>query len=157
MKNIKKICVWFPALVIIMFIFGFSQQNGEQSMGLSYRISEVLVDIADSIHLIDMKWNNRAHAIEQMQIPLRKAAHMTEFALLGFSVYFALKYDEISYKYTKYMTFAIVFFVASFDELHQLLISGRHGSFVDVIIDMCGCLIAIVISVLLDKRKNITV
>ena len=157
MKVVKKLCVWIPAVIIIVCIFGFSQQNGEQSMGISYKVSEFLVDVADSIHLIDMKWNDRAHALEQMQTPVRKLAHMAEFALLGFSVYFALKYDEFSYKFTKYVTFFIVLAVASLDEFHQLMVPGRNGNPRDVMIDMCGCLIAIFISVLLDKRKNIVV
>ncbi len=157
MKIVKKICAWIPAILIMVMIFLFSNQNGEESMGLSYKVSGILVSIADGVHLIDMKWNDRAHAIEQMQVPLRKIAHMAEFALLAFSVYAALKYDEFSYKFTKYLTFIMVLVFAALDEFHQVWIAGRDGNPTDVLIDMCGCLIAVILCVIFDKRKNLIV
>lgn len=154
---IKKICVWIPVIAIMLCIFSFSNQTGEQSMGLSRKVSEILVDFADGIHLIDMKWNDREHAIEQMQTPVRKLAHAAEYFILAMAVYFALKYDGFFYRFTKYLTFIIVLGYACLDEFHQLYTAGRYGSAKDVAIDMCGCLVAVIISVILDKRKNIII
>jgi VanZ family protein len=157
MKTFKKIIVWIPALLIAAAIFGFSQQSGDESMGISNKIAGILVDIANSIYLIDSKWNDRAHAIEMMQTPLRKTAHMLEFALLSFAVYYALKYDRLPYRFTKYVTILIVLAVSVSDEFHQLWIMGRSGNPTDVLIDMCGCLIAVFIAAMTDKRKNIII
>lgn len=142
---------------MVLVIFGFSNQQGEQSMGFSYKVSGVLVDMADSIHLIDMKWNSKEHAIEQMQTPVRKTAHMMEFGALAAAVYLALKYDGFPYRFTKYLTFLLVLAVAASDEYHQLFIPGRNGTPRDVAIDMVGCLVLIVVCVLCDKRKNIVI
>jgi VanZ family protein len=88
---------------------------------------------------------------------MRKTAHAVEFALLSFAVYYALKYDRLPYRFTKYVTILIVLAVAVSDEFHQLWIMGRSGNPTDVLIDMCGCLIAVFIAAMTDKRKNIII
>ena len=105
MDKAKKILIWIPAVIVAFIIFGFSGQNGEQSKGLSYKVAEVLVDGADALHLIDIKYIGREHAIEQMQTPVRKIAHMTEYALFALSVYIALAVDGIKWRWTNMQPF----------------------------------------------------
>lgn len=157
MDKAKKIVIWIPAILIAMMIFGVSGQNGEQSQGLSYKVAEILVDGADALHLIDMKYIGREHAIERMQTPVRKIAHMTEYAILALSVYIALVVDGLKWRWTKYATLFIIFAYACTDEIHQLFIAGRNGSFVDVLIDVAGGLIAILICMMCDKRRKIVI
>lgn len=157
MDKAKKILIWIPAVVLAVIIFGFSGQNGEQSEGLSYKVAEVLVNGADALHLIDMKYIGREHAIEQMQIPVRKVAHMTEYAIFACSVYVALAVDGLKWRWTKYAALLIVFAYACTDEIHQLFITGRNGSAVDVLIDVTGGLIAIFLCMICDKRRKIVI
>ena len=70
---------------------------------------------------------------------LRKAAHVTEYFVLAFLLYRALKN-------TCYLKgFCLPFFLgvlglayAITDEVHQVFIAGRHGAPRDVLIDMVG-------------------
>jgi VanZ family protein len=68
---------------------------------------------------------------------LRKGAHMTEYALLGFLLVRALRDDALAFYG------ALVY--ASTDELHQAFVRGRHGSAVDVGIDAIGAFLGVVV------------
>jgi VanZ family protein len=61
---------------------------------------------------------------------LRKAAHMTEFAILGVLLWRALGVEV--------WALALSIAYAASDEVHQLFVRGRHGSPVDVAIDTVG-------------------
>jgi VanZ family protein len=61
---------------------------------------------------------------------LRKAAHMTEFAILGVLLWRALGVEV--------WALALSIAYAASDEVHQLFVRGRHGSPVDVAIDTIG-------------------
>ena len=78
---------------------------------------------------------------------LRKCAHVTEYAILGFLLLRAIGRElpallvGVSY--------------AATDEFHQHFVAGRHGSPVDVLIDTVGLLIGIVLvqRVFLQSRR----
>lgn len=61
---------------------------------------------------------------------LRKAAHVTEYAILGGLLYRALAREPLA--------LAIGIAYAATDELHQYFVRGRHASPVDVAIDAVG-------------------
>jgi VanZ family protein len=64
---------------------------------------------------------------------LRKCAHITEYAILGFLLVRALGRELPA------LLVGIAY--AASDELHQHFVQGRHGSPVDVLIDTVGLLI----------------
>ena len=57
----------------------------------------------------------------------------------------------------KYAAFLIVVAYACTDELHQLFISGRSASIIDVLIDATGGFIAIFICMMCDKRRKVVI
>jgi VanZ family protein len=61
---------------------------------------------------------------------LRKAAHLTEYAVLGALLYRALEREAAA------LAAGIAY--AATDELHQHFVHGRHASPVDVAIDAVG-------------------
>ena len=61
---------------------------------------------------------------------LRKAAHLTEYAVLGALLYRALGREALA--------LAVGIAYAATDELHQYFVRGRHASPVDVAIDAVG-------------------
>ena len=75
-SKLLKIFIWIPAVICAVMIFGFSGQNGENSGNLSRKAAGVIVDIADSVHLVDVRWNGRQELIDKIELPVRKAAHM---------------------------------------------------------------------------------
>lgn len=148
----KKKLIWLPVIIMLFILFGFSGQDGNQSGGLSRKVASVLIDTADKINLIDVTDENRDGLIENMQTPIRKGAHMTEYAILSAFVYLALYVDEVTKKNIKYLALALVFMFAAVDEFHQLFVPGRCGQFTDVLIDSAGCIIALLLIELNIKR-----
>jgi VanZ family protein len=66
---------------------------------------------------------------------LRKCAHVTEYAILGFLLLRAIGRELPA------LVLGILY--AASDELHQHFVHGRHASPVDVLIDSVGLLIGI--------------
>lgn len=141
----KKLIVWLPVILMYIVIFSFSGQNGEQSGGLSRKVAGVLVDTADKLNIIEVNDDNREIYIENCQFPIRKTAHMTEYAILGMLVLTALIIDGVILKAAVYISVFITFLCACTDEFHQLFVPGRSGQFTDVLIDTTGCIIGVVI------------
>ncbi|MCD7893183.1 MAG: VanZ family protein [Erysipelotrichaceae bacterium] len=136
MKNIKY---FIPSLVIMMIIFSFSLQTGEESSGLSMAI---------------VNWIYTHLHISISEFIVRKAAHMSEYALLSLSLIFGFYKSGFSLKYIIIDTLLVTFLYACSDEMHQLLVSGRAGQFRDVIIDTCGGMIATFLYLFYSKRRN---
>jgi VanZ family protein len=78
---------------------------------------------------------------------LRKFAHVTEYAILGFLLLRAIGREVPA------LLVGIAY--AATDELHQHFVAGRHGSPVDVLIDTVGLLIGTVLvsRVFLQSRR----
>ena len=78
---------------------------------------------------------------------LRKCAHVTEYAILGFLLVRAIGREVPA------LMVGIAY--AASDELHQHFVAGRHGSPVDVLIDTVGLLIGAVVvrRVFLQSRR----
>ena len=78
---------------------------------------------------------------------LRKGAHVTEYAILGFLLLRAIGRELPA------LLVGIAY--AATDEFHQHFVAGRHGSPVDVLIDTVGLLIGIVLvqRVFLQSRR----
>ena len=71
--------------------------------------------------------------------PLRKLAHMAEYAVLAQLVKRALTgTTPWSTRAIFFLSLAFVALYASGDEFHQHFVVGRHGSLKDVIIDVLG-------------------
>ena len=132
----------------IVMIFHFSNQTATQSTNTSNAV----------INLI-----NELLGVEiQDATVIRKVAHATEFALLTFFSYIALSStNKISNK-TSYaespvklmrsdnemnIVFTLWFTIlnAIFDEYHQLFVDGRDGAIKDVLIDLIGIVIVLII------------
>lgn len=138
----KKIAVTVPAAVLLlalyMLIFGFSAQDGESSGTLSRLISERCVEIFN--HLSGGHWTEgfRDGLAEYFEHPLRKLAHFAEYACMGILLYI-LWSQWIEKGRRLYLLILLwVFFSAAGDELHQLFVPERWGSFWDVLLDTCG-------------------
>ena len=148
--SIKKILIWLPAIVMAMIIFGFSKQDGEESSGLSYKAADIILTVCDKAGIIECNEHNRESMIEAVQFPIRKAAHMTEYAILAF-----LLYKTFIHKQNPLIkSFIFTALYACSDEFHQLFISGRAGQIRDVCIDSTGALIMLLIIYFILKRKD---
>ena len=144
------VAVIFLILTIawIVMIFHFSNQTGTQSSNTSGAV----ISLINEFFGIDI----------QDATVIRKIAHATEFAILTFFSYIALSStNKISNK-TSYaespvklmrsdnemnIVFTLWFTIlnAIFDEYHQLFVEGRDGAIKDVLIDLIGIVIVLII------------
>lgn len=151
----KKILVTVPAAIALLalyrIIFGFSAQNGEQSGSLSMRISEGAVKFLNS--LTGVRWN--LQFMEELALyfehPIRKLAHFGEYMCMGILVYLIfcswIKRGKGLYS----LVVMWVFLSGTCDEIHQLSVPGRWGSFADVCLDTCGGAFGLVLCIMVSK------
>ena len=78
---------------------------------------------------------------------IRKLAHLTEYAVLGFLACRAFVFLQHPFVFAALLVFA----VAAMDETYQSFNPLRTGSPVDVLIDVSGGIVAIVLSYLMRK------
>lgn len=127
MKKIVKTTLF---VLWMLLIFGFSNQNGVQSSGLSSRL---LTYIANFLQVKDID-----SFINTYSFLIRKTAHFSEYFILFILAYECFK----EYGIGNLLLISIIFCVgfACLDEFHQLFISGRSGQIKDVLIDSSGSL-----------------
>ena len=145
--DIKKILIWIPAIIMAMLIFGFSKQDGEESTGLSYKAA-----VCDKAGIVDYNDNNRDSMIESVQFPIRKAAHMTEYAVLSVLIMLALIVDGLKGTRLPVISAIIATVFAATDEFHQRFVPGRYGCLRDVLIDAAGSIIGLMIAYVIYKN-----
>ncbi len=122
----------------MILIFMFSHQTGSESSGLS---SQIVLWIQTYLH------------IPISEFIVRKAAHMSEYALLTLTLIYGFYKNH--YPIQKIMIYSLIgtFLYACSDEMHQLFIGGRAGQFTDVLIDTCGGCLTIIFYDVLTKLK----
>lgn len=134
----KKIKYFIPSIFLMILIFMFSHQTGSESSGLS---SQIVLWIQTYLH------------IPISELIVRKAAHMSEYALLTLTLIYGFYKNH--YPIQKIMIYSLIgtFLYACSDEMHQLFIGGRAGQFTDVLIDTCGGCLTIIFYDVLTKLK----
>lgn len=125
-------------------IAGFSGQDSTQSQGLSDRVAAFIVDAADGLGIIDADDETRLDFIGKLQYPVRKGAHMTEYALFTLTVMFALFVYGVRGGMLYVLSVLAALVYAASDEVHQLFVPGRSGQVTDVLIDTLGGILAAV-------------
>ena len=139
---------WILTLAWVVVIFHLSNQNADESSELSHII----------LNLINELFNNDI----QDDTVLRMMAHSSEFALLTLLSYVALSSTNKISNRTSYaespvklmrsdnemnIIFTLWFSVinAIVDEYHQLFVTGRDGTILDVLIDLIGIVVVLIL------------
>lgn len=86
---------------------------------------------------------------------VRKLAHLTEYAVLGWLAAraFATSSLEFLRRYWFLAGLVLVIFQAAMDEYHQSLLASRTGSAYDSLIDITGGLLALLLFAYLRRRS----
>ena len=142
-KCILRIVFLVIIIVISGIIFGFSAQDGEESGNLS---KTVITKIAD---ILNVEENSRENFIETGEKVIRKLAHFTIYTALGMSTIAFLLTFDLKKNIQIISTIIWGFLYASTDELHQMFSSGRHASFLDVLLDTSGVIFGTIIVILI--------
>ncbi len=149
-----KLISFFPMLILLYLIFGFSSQTGEESASLSFRISMYLVQLFAPFFPATSTNEIFISRAENIHFLVRKAAHMTEYFLLTLSLHLpmtACLKNRISSRQKLFLGFIGAVFLASADEFHQTFVSGRSGSLTDVAIDTIGITAATIFAFILYR------
>ena len=86
---------------------------------------------------------NRIFGLE-LQLLIRKAAHFTEYLIL-YLLIFNVMINHQSLKKSLVYTLVGVFLYACTDEIHQAFVPGRACTFIDVLIDTSGGVMAMIL------------
>ena len=154
-KTVMRLILGIMLICWMFIIFWFSNQPATESSEISGTISYRLVEDTDDI----FNWGLTAEQIRKIagniEYPIRKAAHMTEYAILFLLSYLATVKISMSQSrfYNRSIAVLISLLYACSDEMHQLLVPGRSGKMIDVGIDMAGVLIVLICMILSKNTK----
>lgn len=145
-SNYKRWLWPLLTILICVLIFVFSSQNGDESSNTSGRLVTFLKSIFGN-----------AISEDVLVVIVRKGAHISIYFILGIfaslSSHELLKDKSMLVKCLTAITFCFLY--ACSDELHQLFVSERSGSFVDVCIDASGFVTSSVLVGLIKHKKKI--
>ena len=116
---------FLPALLVMYMIFSFSSQTGVDSGNLSYKVSYGIVSVADRVLEKNLSEGDKEYYAGEIELPVRKLAHMTEYCILAICISFPLYVYGLRGFWL--FIFAGLFCVAfaCTDEFHQSFVAGR--------------------------------
>ncbi len=159
-KTWVRILTTAMTLGVMLMIFLFSTQRAEKSNATSGYLTVLLIH---SIQPDYESWpaEQKEQYYDHVQLVIRKCAHFTEFAMLGFSLRLCLESWLGGRKDRKKAWLNLGAWIggtcyAGLDEWHQTLVDGRSGQVLDVVIDsggvMTGMLLALVLLRFVQRR-----
>ena len=131
MKNKKLVLAWTLLILWMLFIFIMSSFNGVMSSNQSGSIATLIYNI---FNISDT---------EKVSFIVRKCAHVSEFFILGILVINLVSKYNVKHIYL--ISFIICVLYASSDEFHQLFVPGRSGQVTDVLIDLIGVVLGLLL------------
>lgn len=137
-------------------IFLFSSEQASEST----KTSKVVAKEVISVVIIEDKSDGKSidKFISKNINVIRKIAHLTEFAILGFFLVNIFKdYKSINFKVILFCVLCAGVYACT-DEFHQTLVAGRSGQITDVFIDSAGAFLGALIYYAIYKivkRKNV--
>lgn len=139
-------CIW------MIVIFSFSAQTADVSGKGSLTIGKIICRIFVENYQ-EKSEEEKELLAEKIQFPIRKAAHMTEYAVLAGLFLGVFAKAEVEKKSIAEALLVTTCYAAS-DEFHQLFVDGRAGQITDVMIDACGAFLGICVILLAIKIRN---
>lgn len=146
----KRKLFYILLIIWMIIIFIFSSMNADNSNGKSKGIIKSIVVTTTNILHIDITDKKIDSIVKDLNYPVRKCAHVTEYLILGILLMECI-YTKNNNKLI-YLIIGIIFLYACTDEFHQSF-TGRTSKFLDVIIDSLGGCLG-VISYLKFKIKS---
>lgn len=144
-KEKKRILFGVLSLFWMMIIFLYSARDASvSSQDSGYWIDVVIRFFVPGFHQFSRE--EQAGLRDLLSLLIRKAAHMTEFGILG----------VLLYQSRESFCFAGILSVcyAISDEVHQIFVPGRAGRATDVLIDSIGIGIGLLFIFLLKGKKR---
>ena len=129
----QRLKAWLPVMIWMGVIFAMSAMPGD----VSGEQSGMLVSIV--LGILSFLFGEEAAAgvsLELIHLLIRKGAHMTEYAVLFFLCFRALRMQQA--KRPGWYALLLCALYAATDEFHQGFVAGRGPSLMDTGIDTLG-------------------
>ena len=153
MKWTIRILLTLLTLAWMIFVFNMSAEEGEKSGRKSDKTAE---KIGEALHDDYEEWSEeeKTDYIERLKYPIRKSAHVLEYASLGILLYFTLLSWDIKGRKGLIVCFVMGVLYACTDEIHQLFVPDRAGQVTDVLLDSLGMWVGMTVSDRFRKRRK---
>lgn len=157
MKNkLRFRILLFFTILCMVGIFLFSSKPADESSKMSHEVGMFLCRIfVPGYDGWSKEEQNRL--ADKIDYPIRKAAHATEYTVLGMFLYGTLISGGRIISPNKNLFLAILTgaIYSTTDEIHQLFVPGRAGLFTDVLIDTAGVTLGAALIYLLMKKQKV--
>ena len=154
-KTRVRVLLLICVLVTAGLIFFFSAQDGATSTETSDGFVRMLVKLFIPKY-DEMTWSQRRKLWNDIGYYVRKGAHFTEYAALGF--FLRLLARSLNLRRAGLIAWACGALYAVTDEFHQTFTAARSGMWQDVVLDsagvLFGCLAALAVIPLILRRRR---
>lgn len=144
LRGVLKPLSFVPALCMMYIIFQFSAAPAVESSGTSSKVCMKIVDVADETLDLGFSYEQKVLYAQKIELPVRKLAHFSEYALLAAAVALPLYVYGMRGIPLMLVAGAICVGFACTDEYHQSFVAGRSPSKKDVMIDGAGAFCGII-------------
>lgn len=144
-KKAVRVILWLIVLAVLVGIFLFSAQNSDESDNTSSVFLRAVLKIFPFFN--KMEPSAQDGLVESVMYAVRKLAHFSLYAFLGFWTHFLIKSYSLRFSVLLAGVFSGLYAVT--DEIHQLFVPGRSGNPLDVCIDAAGAVTGAAFSLLL--------
>lgn len=139
---VYRLLSFCPAIVMMGVIYYFSSLNATNSSEESSRVVNAIIWMLKKLSIIDLNSVETAQLAQRLTYPVRKLAHMTEYAVLAMTLFWGFHNLVTKRCYT--ISWIVTILYAITDEIHQLYVPGRAGKATDVLIDSIGACIGLI-------------
>ncbi len=142
---IRRVIFTILSFVCMITIFLFSSRNAvlstQDSLSVGMTIGDITIEDFD-------QWSepDQIEFASSIDHPVRKAAHFTEYTILG-CLLFGAWYDK-KHKMraiNQLLPIIIGALYSCSDEMHQLFIAGRSGQITDILLDTSGVIFGVLL------------
>lgn len=144
MSKCKQALLFLPSAIWYGLIWNMSAQPATLSSSTSSSTIGILLTLLGT-DFLQMQTEVQTAAVELLSFYVRKGAHMFLFFVLSLFLWYG--FSSLIKNCTR-RTFCTAFFctvLASLDEYHQTFIPGRSGEVRDVLVDLTGAVIALLL------------
>jgi len=142
-------------LGMMVLIFCFSMENADASNETSGVFSKAVISVVYPTYEKEPP-REQERIFNDVQHVVRKTAHFTEYALLGLLMRLCLESWLGAKRRNSLLSplaWGLTALYAGLDEIHQLLIDGRAGQWLDVLIDSSGGVLGVLLGALIVKHS----
>lgn len=129
----------------MVLIFCFSAQPAKESQQMSGSVSYRIIESSAEVFRWGMTENEIKEWSERIDFPIRKGAHMAEYAVCTILVAACVIGYRTWSRKIAITAFVITACYAMTDEIHQLFVPGRAGRISDVCIDSLGAAVGLLL------------